>query len=419
MALAFRTLLKALPPSATALDLAFDQGVVDSKVTFTRASTATYTNSAGVNTSAAVDAPRIDYDPVTLACRGLLIEEQRTNLSASSELSTEGVTGTGTLAFAGDSFGAAKWQRLTATTISASPRVETSGGIPNGTTQTASIVVRRGTSRYAGMGIYTGASDLWALFDFDTQTMTITGSSAGYTASCTWEPAGPVGAYKLTYTVANASGSTSTTAFKLGVFSNSAGSSIVAPGDYLDIACRQVEVGSFATSYIPTTGATATRAADVAVISGANFSGFYNSAAGSVVVEAQTSTGTPASTYKWAAFSDGSTNNRTLTIFQAGGGNLIVARHVVAAADTSPSGSPAITLGSLVKAGMSATVGAAAWSVNGSTAGTSAPASMPAVNSLGIGTDETATGQQPNFWVRRLRYYPRALSQAELNALTS
>ena len=73
--------------------------------TFTRATTATYVNSAGTVTTAAVDEPRIDYDPATLACRGLLIEEQRTNLILNSwTFATQSVTVTNvphTLSFYG------------------------------------------------------------------------------------------------------------------------------------------------------------------------------------------------------------------------------------------------------------------------------------------------------------------------------
>ena len=48
-------------------------------VTFTRASTATYTGPDGLIKTAAVNEPRYDYDPLTGECKGLLVEEQRTN----------------------------------------------------------------------------------------------------------------------------------------------------------------------------------------------------------------------------------------------------------------------------------------------------------------------------------------------------
>lgn len=48
-------------------------------ITFTRASAATYFDANGVMQSATTNAPRFDYSPATLAPRGLLIEEQRTN----------------------------------------------------------------------------------------------------------------------------------------------------------------------------------------------------------------------------------------------------------------------------------------------------------------------------------------------------
>jgi hypothetical protein len=51
-----------------------------SLVTFTRASSGTYTDSAGVLQTAATDVPRFDHDPTTGESLGLLVEEQRTNL---------------------------------------------------------------------------------------------------------------------------------------------------------------------------------------------------------------------------------------------------------------------------------------------------------------------------------------------------
>ena len=66
------------------LDVPLLGGSLDSRFTFTRASIGWHFSSAGVLTSAAINAPRFDYDPVTLAPRGLLLEEPRTNLFLNS-----------------------------------------------------------------------------------------------------------------------------------------------------------------------------------------------------------------------------------------------------------------------------------------------------------------------------------------------
>ena len=55
---------------------------------FTRSSTATFIGSNGLIQSAIIDAPRFDHDPVTGLCKGLLIEDTRTNLIFPSETLT-------------------------------------------------------------------------------------------------------------------------------------------------------------------------------------------------------------------------------------------------------------------------------------------------------------------------------------------
>jgi hypothetical protein len=70
--------------NAPSLDLDFTTGTMPAAVTFTRASTAWAHNSSGVLTSFATNAPRFAYNPTTLAARGLLIEEARTNLFGNS-----------------------------------------------------------------------------------------------------------------------------------------------------------------------------------------------------------------------------------------------------------------------------------------------------------------------------------------------
>jgi hypothetical protein len=56
-------------------------------------------------------------------------------------------------------------------------------------------------------------------------------------------------------------------------------------GDSVEIAMPQVEEGTVATSFIPTSGSTVTRAADDLVIDGSDFSDFYNASEGTFYLE--------------------------------------------------------------------------------------------------------------------------------------
>lgn len=60
-------------------------GVVDSRLTFSRGSTATYADSAGVMQTAAINAPRFHYNPATGVLLGLLHEKDMTNFLLRSE----------------------------------------------------------------------------------------------------------------------------------------------------------------------------------------------------------------------------------------------------------------------------------------------------------------------------------------------
>jgi hypothetical protein len=74
------------PTSKPSLNLDFaNVGALDPRITFSRTSSATYTNSLGLIATAAAGVARFDYDPTTLAAKGLLVEEQRQNLVTYSE----------------------------------------------------------------------------------------------------------------------------------------------------------------------------------------------------------------------------------------------------------------------------------------------------------------------------------------------
>ncbi len=65
------------PTTNPTLELDFaNVNALDPRITFTRANPiATVTNSLGLIQTVGANVPRFDYDPVTLAAKGLLIEE--------------------------------------------------------------------------------------------------------------------------------------------------------------------------------------------------------------------------------------------------------------------------------------------------------------------------------------------------------
>jgi len=67
-----------------ALDISFLNGAVDGRIVSSGGANATRTNSTG--SIVAATTPRIDYDPVSLACTGLLIEPAGTNLFAGASI---------------------------------------------------------------------------------------------------------------------------------------------------------------------------------------------------------------------------------------------------------------------------------------------------------------------------------------------
>ena len=273
--------LKATERVLPRLALDFTTASLDSRITLTRAlNTATRVNSSGFIEVVNADLPRFDYDPITLACKGLLIEESRINLLLQS-----------------NTFEAANWTKSNGSltdNATTSPNGTLDGDlyIPNVTSnrhrviQTATVVTATSytMSVYAKAGNYSkialredASTGNAASFDLSDGTVLVGGTAASIA------PVGN-GWYRCTFT-----STSSGTSFTFGVQvlkpTYVAGNSITeswagngTDGVYLWGA--DLEAGAFPTSYIPTTTTAVTRNADVATMTGTNFSNFYNHLAG-------------------------------------------------------------------------------------------------------------------------------------------
>jgi hypothetical protein len=385
-------------------------GTLDPRITFTRASTATYYNQLGVLTSAAVDVPRFDYNPSTLAPLGLLIEEQRTN----SELYSE-------------DFANAHWQKNQATVTSnviiapdgnlTGDKLITDSGLGNGqvfatvaltasTTFTFSCFAKAGEWSWSSLGTRGPENiDIGAWFNLSAGTVGTV--SAGVTASIT--PVGN-GWYRCAITRTTGTGAT---ASRQRIYSTNADNTL-STGDGTSgiyIWGAQLEAGAFPTSYIPTTTTALTRSADVASMTGTNFSSWFNAVEGTVFVSAQFTESVALKTI-YEINDNTTTNHIRATVNASVTTPIFQVSNVTAQA--------AITLGS---AALNVFLMTNAYKVDdfsaalGGTLGTpDTSGSLPTVTQLTIG--RRITDRYLNGYIRRIAYYPVRLANTTLQALT-
>jgi hypothetical protein len=181
-----------------------------------------------------------------------------------------------------------------------------------------------------------------------------------------------------------------------------------------DVKFANLEAGTFATSYIPTTTTSLTRNADVVSMTGANFSSWYNASEGSLVVEASTFKPTTlAGSAVVAEVNDGTLANRNVIQYQSNfaeartvAGGVIVAQML-----------QAYTAGATDRLAYGFKTNSFAFGRNGTLVGTDAAGTNPTVNQLMIGSFSNNTAPL-NGYVRTVRFYPSRLTNAEIQAFS-
>ena len=160
----------------------------------------------------------------------------------------------------------------------------------------------------------------------------------------------------------------------------------------------QVESGSVATSYIPTSGSTVTRAADDLVISGSDFSDFYNQSEGTVYAEVVTR----GYDGYFLSINDGTTTNRI--VFKASSANFFVS--VGGAIQNNLTYTPYPVSGSLYRRAGSYKANNFLLSNNGAAIISNTSGLVPSsVTQIRIGKG-TSVGTHLNGHIKRLIYWP-------------
>jgi hypothetical protein len=179
------------------------------------------------------------------------------------------------------------------------------------------------------------------------------------------------------------------------------------------------EAGSFPTSYIPTTGATATRAADVARISGSNFSSWYRQDEGTVFAEFNGTNITSGQFPRILEFNDGTSNNSIRVQQYNAGANAVRASVVTAAVTQFAADNGSVAVGVRGKTAFGSALNDAALVTDGASPTTDATYLVPSgLTQLGIGGPPTSPTSVLNSTIRRLTYWPARLPNETLQTIT-
>jgi len=394
-------------------------------ITFTRASNATFFDASGALQTAANDTPRFDHDPATgNASRGLLIEEARTNLYArSAEFDNAYWTKQALLAFGSGSTannhvapdGTTTADTLIEDTTTTTHLVETPVAYVSGTTYTLSVFVKAAGRTWLGLQVipsaYAGANRR-AYFDLSNGTIGTTAASTTATIQAL-----PNGWYRCSVTAAatvDGSGDSRiwmTTADNVASHTGDGASGLHLWG-------AQLEAGAFPTSYIPTTSAAATRAADSAVVT--PISSFYNQAEGTLFAELQAQTLTQSGGFARRVVTlDNNTTDDEVNISQSGTADQLsfIVRQSAAASAVIVGGS---SITSITKAiGAYATNDAQA-SYSGTLGTADTSVTVPTtLTHLKLGRSTSSTARLFQGHIRKIAYWPRRLSNTLLQQLTT
>jgi hypothetical protein len=380
----------------------------DSRITFTRASTATYYNVSGVLSSAATNVARLDYDPVTHVAKGFLIEQQMLNEAVSSEAfdninwTKTGCTVTANNIAAPD--GATTADRITssATTSTVEQILGASGSF-----YAHSVFAKKGTCNWIYLvGQATDTPRVW--FNLDTGVKGTAG--AGFVSTGIQDVGG--GWYRCWFVDAVAGGLEN---IVIGL-ANADNSTTVTVGLTVYLWGAQVESNTnFVSSYMPTAvGATATRSADVATMTSTNFSSWYNASAGTFVADFVL---LAASGTRGIISADNATTAEQILLYSSGTDPKAKVRD--GSADQADLDVGTVAASTTYKLGVSFAANDIAACLNGGTVGTNTSATMPTPTQLRIGFDGGGASAYLNGWLRRVRFYNVAKSDADLQTLTT
>lgn len=379
-------------------------------------------------TTAPYYGPRFDYDPATLAPRGLLYEPQGTNKLlytnlANAYYSKSGLTAesdTTNEVLAPD--GSATVYKAIATTGSGAHNITRTSALAGNNQSTFSVYAKKpsgGTRDYVRVQITTGTGNNTAYFNVATGELlggTVSSGSTNVLRSIT---AAGDGFYRVSLSLISSS---STNLFvAVGMCTSSGGEVFAGSADGSDKMYfwgPQLEIGYGETSLIPTTGASATRAADSLYTTSIPW---FNATQGTFVAEFALEGIPPSGTNpRIVNFSDNTAANSIQSLIVIGtkkyGGSIVVASTGHDSGQTLSA-----SVGTTAKVGIVYIAGANLFAADGvlDSAGTFGASGIPSGITKLCLMNRYDDGAPANGHLRSFKYWNRALSSSELQKVTT
>lgn len=366
------------------------------------------TTTAAVSVGPVANLPRLDYLGST--CGKLLLEPQRVNLATFSEQFANTtawgktrLTVTENIAVSPDGYTNA--DRITDTTFTAnSSFIDRQISSTIGTTYTFSAFLKAGTAPYMYVGIYDGAN-FHAILNAATGAITFT--TAGATSSVT---AYGNGWYRISIT-RTITASVSVYPY-IGVCQLSNSIIYNGTGTYTAFVYGgQYEAGSFATSYIPTLAASATRSVDDAAKTG--ITALIGQTEGTLFLDFEG--GANDSVNHFMGFSDGTTANRIVIVRSSA--NTLYGQIRVGGVEQALIQTVTLTSNTRYKCAFAYKGNDVVFYVNGAQVGTDNSATIPATSVFA-----TNTGVGSSYFERAINQtliFKTRLTNAQLAELTT
>jgi hypothetical protein len=409
--------------------LDFTTASLDSRVTVTRAlNTATRVNSSGNIEIVNANLPRFDFSPASIGtCLGLLIEESRANLVLSSgNLSNatywvaQRATAVGASGTAPDGTNSATLATEDTTASNNHLFSRQSVTAAAGATITKSVFLKNGLTngrRYAILTMIGATNVEWVVAVVDLVAGVVTSTSNGTSGTYISSSITPWnnGWWRCTLTgsitgtnpnvriqLSDTGTPASFGGFGIYAYNGNGVSNLYGWG-------MNVEVGAFATSYIPTTTTSLTRNADVVTMTGTNFSNWWQATTGSTVARARQLSVT--GTRPWIQFDDATANN----IIALRGNTTNPELYIKATTDQAQIDAGTIAANTDYGLTGAWNTNDCAAAINGANALTDTSATIPTVTQARLGSDGT---NYLSGWLQSVRYWPQRITNAEVQAFS-